>query len=276
MQPKLRFVLAVSLTVAFLALPASAAAATRSTTTTAAGNGAIASATAKCPSGQRATGGGFAAPTPTAAPFIVVYESRKVGQRSWLASGQIFDPGATNLARTVTAFVYCRDGAPSTKSRAASVTAFGPPAFFTADARCSSGKAQAGGFAGPPPNPSVFNHAVADSFRADKKTWRSRMNSQIPGTTFTSYVYCADAKKPAARSGSTTSTTSGTFDTALSGECKRGTKAVAGGFNQSNASPIAERFQLFYESFKSGKRWRVSAQHTSTVGTTLNSIAYCR
>jgi hypothetical protein len=261
---------------ALLAMPASAAAGTKSKTATAAGHFSIASATAKCPSGQRATGGGFSAPPFTAGLFIQVYESRKVGQRSWRASGQIFDGAASDGSRTITAFVYCSDGAPSTKAKSASVTsADASTAFLAADAKCSSGKAQAGGFLGPPPvTVGSTNGAVTDSYRADKKTWRSRMLSFETGLTLTSYVYCADVKKPPARLGSTTSDTSTTLHTALSAECKRGTKPVAGGFNQPNAA-VTGRFAFFYESLKSGKRWRVSARHSFTNSTTLNSIAYC-
>jgi hypothetical protein len=266
--------------VALLAVPASAAAGTKSKSATAAGNFAIASATAKCPSGQRATGGGFTASLPSATAMLV-YESRKVSQRSWRASGQILDPGASGAARTVTAFVYCSEGVQSTQAKSANVTKIGVGTqFVAADAKCSSGKVQAGGFLGPPPNTDGFgfNYTVADSLRADKKTWRSRWRSFVSGVTFTSYVYCADRKKPAARSGSTTSTTDNTFHTALSAECKRGTKPVAGGFSQPNAFlglPDDGLFTDFYESFKSGKRWRTSARHSGTVSTTLNSIAYC-
>jgi hypothetical protein len=261
-----------------IALPASAAAGTKSKIATAAGHQAILTATAKCPSGQRATGGGFATPAiALATPFMQVYESRKVGQRSWRASGQIADPGATAKAFTLTAYVYCRDGAPATKSKSATVTSAGVPplAFFTADAKCSSGKAQAGGFVGPLPNTggSGSNHFVSDSYRVDKKTWRSRMGSQTPGTPFTSYVYCADEKKPAARSGSAPAPNSLGVATALSAECKRGTKPVAGGFSQPASTPSGGFFLLINESLKTGKRWRVSGIKLGTA--TLNSIAYC-
>jgi hypothetical protein len=263
--------------VGLLAVPASATAGTKSSSATAAGDGAIASATAKCRSGQRATGGGFTAsppPAPGFASLILIYESRKVGQRSWRVSGQISDPLAT--VYTVTAFVYCSKNAPSTKSKSASVTSVPGTPFFAADAKCSSGKAQAGGFLGPPPIVGAgATYVVTDSYRADKKTWRSRMFSSNPGITFTSYVYCADEKKPAARSGSATlATGGGALVTALSAECKRGTKPVAGGFSQPNGTSGAN-FQGFYESFKSGKRWRVSAAHAGATSTTLNSIAYC-
>jgi hypothetical protein len=266
--------------VGLLAAPASASAGTKSKSATTAGNLAIASATAKCPTGQRATGGGFTASPPlNSTTFFMVYESRKVGQRSWRASGQISDTGASGAAFTLTAFAYCSKSAPSTKSKSASVASTPVNAFFAADAKCSSGKAQAGGFIGTPPGAAITS-LVTDSFRVDKKTWRSRMQSGgAAGLTFTSYVYCADETKPAARSGSTTSATPGGAPaTALSGECKRGTKPVAGGFSQPNAvtgAPFTGRFQLFYASLKSGKRWLVSAQHYGDQSTTLNSIAYC-
>jgi hypothetical protein len=265
---------------ALLSFPAFAAAGTKSKSATAAGDFAIASATAKCPSGQRATGGGFATSAATMFPFILVYESRKIGQRSWRASGQVFAPFAIGPARTLKAFAYCDDGAPATKSKSASITSTGANALLAADAKCSSGQqAQAGGFLGPPPNRGgggLENHRVADSYRSDKKTWRSRMRTFVAavGVTFTSYVYCADKKKPAARIGSTTVAGDDVLATALSFECKRDTKPAAGGFNQLNAAP-ASNFFHFYESLKSGKGWRASAYHGGTTSTTLNSIAYC-
>jgi hypothetical protein len=264
---------------ALLALPASAIASTKSKSATAAGDFAIASATAKCPSGQRATGGGFKAPAQTGPlPHIRVYESRKVGQRSWRASGQVSDLAATGQAFAVTSFVYCRDGAPVTKSKSASVTSGSGFTFLAADAKCKSGQAQAGGFLGPPPSTSggVASHQVTDSYRIDKRTWRARMRSDdVPGVTFTSFVYCAEEKKPAARLGSMTATTSSVPVTALSAECKRGAKPVAGGFSQPGATTGGSgAFLRFNESFKSGKRWQVSAFHAGTP-TTLNSIAYC-
>jgi hypothetical protein len=288
MRPKLRVPLLV-LAAALLALPASAAAETESKSATAAGHLAIATATAKCPSGQRATGGGFAAPAPTLTNnFIRVYESRKVGQRRWRASGQLYDApyAPTGIAQTVTAFAYCSDSAPSTEAKSASVSpgvggSFG--AFYTADARCSSGKAQAGGFLTTPPiTPSGgTTNRVTDSYRAGNKIWRSRMVLFRPATV-TAYVYCADEQKPAARVGSATSATNNSFVsvTALSAECKGDARPRAGGFSQPTATlgPTTETtgyYRLIYESRKSGKRWRVSAQRNGSTSTTLNSIAYC-
>jgi hypothetical protein len=276
MQPKLRFLVLV-LTAALLALPASAAAGTRSATATAAGHFSVASATAKCPNDQLATGGGFSAPPAAGVgdPGLFVYESRKVGQRSWRASGQIFDSGAPAPPFSVTAYVYCRKGAPSTKSRSASVSlSSNNNVFVAADAKCKgSGRAQAGGFLAPPPF--TGDYVMTDSYRADKKTWRSRVISTDPGGILTSYVYCADQRKPASRLGSISSSASPLFVTALSRECKSSTKPVAGGFSQPDATITpGGSFSRFHESFKSGKRWRVSARHAGST-TTLYSIAYC-
>jgi hypothetical protein len=281
MQPKLRFVLVV-LAAALLALPAGAAAGTKSKSITVAGDGAIGTADAKCPGGQQATGGGFRVPAVSSgSPNLVVYESRKVGQRKWRASGQIFDSGATSIARTITAFAYCSSDGPSTKSKSASVTATATNAFFAVDSKCSSGKAQAGGFRGPPPKAgSSATHFVVESVRSGKKTWHSRMaatGSAGVGVTFTSYVYCADQGNPGARLGNWTSSLSNAPATAISNKCPGNKKPVAGGFSQPNATFVSPSglFGFIYDTTKTGNRWRVSADHIGTTSTTLNSIAYC-
>jgi hypothetical protein len=268
--------------VALLAIPASAAAGTKSKSATAAGDFAIASAKAKCPSGQRATGGGFTAPAFSFSEVLQVYESRKVGQRSWRASGQVLSTGST-APLTLTAYAYCSSTALSTKTKSASVTVPGssPIALSPVDAKCSSGKVQAGGFSGPPPDVGGFisNHAVTDSYRIDKKTWRSRIQSggTPAAVTFTSYAYCSDEKKPAERSGSTTVQPNGALGSALSAECKHGTKPISGGFSQPGATtgPTGGSFTYEYESRRSGKLWRVSARHAGITASALNSIAYC-
>jgi hypothetical protein len=276
MHPRLRAgrFLVLGLTAALLVIPASASAGTKSQSTTLIGNASIATLNPTCPKGQRATGGGFSAPAQAnpSLSTLFVFESRKIGQRSWRVSGQILDPAASGIARTVTAFAYCSPGAPSTQSRSASVVSVSASyAFFTADAKCGSGKARAGGFLAPL---SQSEAPVTDSYRADKKTWRSRMASAMPGDKLTSYVYCADEKKPAARSGSATSATTNTPHSALSAECRRGSKPVAGGFSQPTAAINNGLFQNYYESFKSGKRWRASGMHAGP-GSTFNAIAYC-
>jgi hypothetical protein len=255
------------------ACPASAPAATRSQSLTLTANGQEATLVPTCPKGQRATGGGFLAPPnkPTP-PVVYVNESRKSGQRSWRVSVGQGGSGAL----PVTAYAYCDAEAPKTKEK--SVTVPVPPsAIATAEARCSgAGKTQAGGFSGPPRSSGSFMN-ILDSFRSAKKSWRSRGFAAAGSPTLTSYLYCADAGSPKARSGSTSTSLEAPVS-ALSAPCKRGTHVGAGGFSQPTASFFAlggSFFDVPWESFRSGKRWRHSAQHSGTASTTLNSIAYC-
>jgi hypothetical protein len=254
-------------------MPATASAGTKSQSVTLSGSGSKTTLNPKCSKGQRASGGGFLA-SPPGASYVTVEESRKVGQRTWRVSASMAGSGPLS----VTAFAYCSANAPRTKEKSkTSVIPLTGNHISTLDAACGgAGKAMAGGFS--ILSTSTSYAEMVDSFRADKKTWRIRAVGQIGSPTPTSYVYCADEPKPAARTGSTSASTPGTVHTALSGECKRGTKPVAGGFSQPNASREFAPTGYFFvphQSFRTGKRWQASGQHFGPASTTLNSIAYC-
>jgi hypothetical protein len=277
MQPKLRLPLLI-LAVALLALPASAAASTKSASTTLPGlpPGATGTAKAKCPHGQRATGGGFQAPAYSATAKVVVFESRKVGQRSWQVSGV----ENSSAPATLTVFVYCSDSAPKTKQKSMTLpVAPSGMTFTSAVASCGhAGRAQAGGFLSLLVAPSFPNVAVIiDSFRASGKSWQSRARYDGGAPTLTSYVYCADQKAPKARPGSVTSSTFGELKTALSGKCRHGTRVLAGGVSQPDATLSgAHGYYVFpWEWLRAGKSWQASAYHSGSLSTTLTSIAYC-
>jgi hypothetical protein len=255
---------------ALLALPAGAMAGTKSKSATLSSVGQIASLSPKCPKGQKATGGGFKI-APAGTSEVSIYESRKSGQRRWRVSAQ--EP-AVAAVRTLTAYVYCSADAPKTKESAATVTAPLSLAYVNGDAKCSSGKARAGGFLFPPPATTLLFQS--DSFRLDSKTWRTgARNPGGPTASFTSYVYCASGK-PKARSGSTSVPTDSTPGTAVSAACKSGTKLLAGGFSQPGVNAMVYYFPIS-ESFKTGKSWRVSALHLAAPAgpSTLTSYAYC-
>jgi hypothetical protein len=265
----------------FLAAPASAPAGTKSATTTLpGGTAAPGTATAKCPRHQRATGGGFAAPATdylTAATVAVdVFESRKIGQRSWRVSG--IEQGTSPAA--LSAFVYCSNDASKTKEHSSNVAIAAGNTITAADASCgSSGKAQAGGFLVPTVSPLVNDGPIVDSFRVGGKTWRSRAVRIAGAPTLTSYAYCAKTGAPKARGGSI-SATGDALVTADSNRCKRGTAIAAGGFSQLNATQggaaaTTGRYFFPWESVRVGKRWRTSAIHYGLLSTTLTSIAYC-
>jgi hypothetical protein len=250
--------------------PASASAGTRSASFVLPANGAVGTTTAKCPSGRRATGGGFQT-SPPGFINILVYESRKVGQRSWRVSA--VESGVGSGPTAVTGFVSCSRDAPKTEAGSVTMLVL-PGGISSADADCASGtKAQAGGFLTNVPDFVTSAALLVDSFRSGKRTWRSRAQQVSGSPTITSYVYCADAKKPAARTGSVTSSMGNV--TALSAECKHGTKVASGGFSQSATAP-ADAYRWPYESFRTGRRWQASAQHAPAPNSVaLTSIAYC-
>src|SRR3954453_16152980 len=85
---------------------------TRTAFKTGTGSGAIITAPATCPPNPRATSGGFESAAPSPGSRLWVYKSMKVGNTAWRVSGQI-SPGAAN-GSNLTAYVYCRQGAPTT------------------------------------------------------------------------------------------------------------------------------------------------------------------
>jgi hypothetical protein len=265
-----RFLILASL----LALPAGAAASTRSQTVTLVNSQDRATLQPKCPGRQRATGGGFEALPYDGSNYIWIYESRKVGQRSWRVSA-LKNSAGPQTPLSVTAFVYCakRKRAPRTKaiSKTISVT----PGFPPAVASCGqAGRARAGGFfALVTPN---FNDValLLDSSRLGRKSWQSRANLGPGSPTLTSYVYCAKGRAPRARTGSVTATGEQQQSTAISTGCKRGRRPRAGGFSQPDATD-SDHFQLPLESIRVGKQWQTTAIHSGPGTTTLSSIAYC-
>jgi hypothetical protein len=270
MQPKLRFPLLI-LAAALLALPASATASSKSAIGTTATDFGVASATAKCKKGQRATGGGFSLTPSVSARFLDPIESRKVGQRKWRVSAQLNGSPASVSAKAI---VYCAEDAPHTTAISAGAS-IPSNSLGRATASCgSAGKAQAGGFSLPPG--SSGGRVGLESFRLDKKSWRSSATA-TDGAVLTSFVYCARTGAPRSRSGSATASADRAPATALSAPC--GVKPVAGGFSQPDAFIAGFAFAAFvpYESVRSGKRWRTSGIHDTSppFSTTLNSFAYC-
>jgi hypothetical protein len=262
--------------VGLLAFSGTALASTRSTTITLPGSPPLLpmSATAKCPKHKRATGGGFLTAPFTADPAVFVFESRKVGQRSWRVSAA--ENGSS--AVPITVFVYCSKGAPKTTEKSATIAVPAGPGIFSADASCgSSGKARAGGFLTPLSPPFANSGNMVDSFRLGAKTWRSRFYPQIGTPTLTSYAYCAKEKKPKARIGTAFSPLGPVSSnvTALSAGCTRGTAPVAGGFSAPDTTQAGIGFSLPYESLRAGKSWRVSEHHNDPASHALQAIAYC-
>ena len=209
--------------------------------------GAIATATATCPKTERpdlgpwrAISGGFQMKgvvpvfTTQGRPPLppggsgVVYESRKVGQRSWRVSAQ-----SLSGTFTLKVFLYCQSGVPKTTHASTTVTTPGASQIGPATvARCRSGKTVSGGFSTPPPfTASGAGNTVIGSMPSGKKAWEAEVLSN-QASSLTSYVYCAGRKSVLLHHSGATST-SGTLDLELAYantyDCPRGRFLPGGG-----------------------------------------------
>jgi hypothetical protein len=172
--------------------------------------GAIATATASCPKTARpdlgpwrAISGGFemkgvvagfsTVGTPQLPPTGsgVVYESRRVGQRSWRVSAQSLW-GKFSLK----VFLYCQNGVPKTTHASTTVATPGTSQIGPAAvARCRSGKTVSGGYSTPPPFTATgAANTVISSMPSGKKGWQAEVVSN-QAISLTSYVYCANRKQ---------------------------------------------------------------------------------
>jgi hypothetical protein len=247
--------------ITLLTIPAGASAAQTATSTVVSGG--VGTATAQCPKGSRATGGGFRFPS-FSLSNAAVYENRKVGKRRWRAS--VASNGGPDFA--LTTIVYCSKSASSTKQRQSTVTFFG---FSGALAECDTGeRARAGGFVA---NADVFSSGffINSSIRSNPDEWQATNGVPSPASV-RAIAYCAKGGTPRSRSGSVNTSASGTDLTALSATCPKGTKPGAGGFAQN--SNFAS-FVFVNESFRVGKAWQTSGFKPNGNPTTLTSVAYC-
>jgi hypothetical protein len=246
-------------------------------TASASGNGSIASATATCPPGTRAAGGGFDAPS-SATGIPLVYESVKDGQRSWRASAQYLDLGQPTTM-TLTTYVYCRDHYPVTWTNGTTrptdgQTQVGP----TATAGCPSGElALAGGFTMPPPLHSpMVTSLYFDSLRYGASDWSTRVVTGPAGpSSFTSEAYCAKhGIAPAEVTASSAPNGSDFTASTSTATCPAGLSPAAGGFAQPDSDITS--FLFLTESRRVGSGWRASALHSGNdPAVRLVSAAYC-
>jgi hypothetical protein len=254
--------------------------------------GAIATATATCPKAERpdqrprrAISGGFQMKgvvpvfTTQGNPRLppsgsgVVYESRKVGQRSWRVSAQ-------SLWGTFTlkVFVYCQSEVPKTTHASTTVATPGTSQIGPATAaRCRSGKAVAGGFSTPPPFTATgAANTVIGSLPSGKTGWEAQVLSS-QASSLTSYVYCAKRKRVLLRH-STTPAASDVlvYANIYDASCPVGTFTGGGGFSEEGLT--TSRYLIPVESHKlSGwASWHANALIVgSGVPVTLSAHAVC-
>lgn len=226
-------------------------------------------ATATCPPGKKAFGGGFSA-TPSDQSLIFPDESHRGAPNTWIAGGSYFgfNPGSPPLG--ITSIVHCR----KLKKTPAEVTISVPviaqtnttPA--TAIARCQGKKQKliSGGFLyTPPANGNVAQALVYENEPVGKDWHASVQNSgSSPARTLTGYAYCAKGlpKAPKISSGTTAFTVPAALDqiSASSAACPPKTQLSGGGFvSPFPATAPATARPLYFESQAVSGVWRASA-----------------
>jgi hypothetical protein len=241
------------------------------------GDGSTASATATCPAGTKAAGGGFDASSYSDVVGLV-YESVKVHQHAWRASVQLLDPGDPSTL-TLTTYAYCRAHFPATKSTARTVPTSGEVQIGpTASASCPHGEvALAGGFHMPPPlvAPTVTD-LFFDSMRSGSSGWDARVVTGPAGpSSVTSEAYCSKAVPlPVEADGASAPNGLDSVESTATANCPAGLTPASGGFAQPDSAVVS--FFFVHSSRRVGDSWQVSGLHTgSEPAVALRSAAYC-
>ena len=251
-------------------------AATAVATATGSGPGTVLSATANCPRGSRAVGGGFEAPS-SGQVAAVIFESARARQRGWRASAQLLDLGGSG-GLTLTALAYCEPDAPKAKRRRSTAATGGQPQVGpTVGASCRRGEAAlAGGFRMPPPLVSSAAKAlVFDSHRTGDHAWATRVATGAAGPSrVTTEVYCVRGLDPGPERTATSPLNAESFElsTALA-SCAPAAERT-GGF----AQPLSGlgSFLFITESRRGDGGWRVTGLHSGTSpSVAVSALAYC-
>ncbi len=259
---------------------------TRSATVATTTDGQLVSATATCPKGRKAAGGGFTAEAAidtgvSATDFIVVYESRRSGPRSWVVSGGRQDTGNPGPRLDMTALVNCRPKPFKIWEVSASTGIAGlNAATGSATAPCPAGKqAAAGGFSVTPPSLSgPLNFVlIYESFASAGAKWTSSgFNSGGATKKLTSYSYCKGPPTPHLRSATSAIPPGAVLppSAAVTPTCQGKVKAAGGGFQ---APPNSVTAPVITESQRVGHTWRAAAINLSpTLSGSITSFGYCR
>jgi hypothetical protein len=150
------------------------------------------SATATCPAGKQAVGGGFTAPL-SFASALVVHDSYRSAANAWTVAGQ-----EANGEGAVTAHVYCRNASRQILATVAAANFSSSGEVKTLTASCPGGtRLISGGFQStvPPAEDAVVFPEVNQATSAT--TWTvTGVENQDGAITLSAYAYCM-AKIPA-------------------------------------------------------------------------------
>jgi hypothetical protein len=270
---------------------------TRSATASGSGDQNVVTATARCPKSKRdelsyaAVGGGFQESVPNLNSEGFVFQSQMVGHAGWKASTQIRNfSRSSNDPVSITSYVYCALGAlkPVTSSTTSSTGgALGTTPSPLPEAGCGGRHPTllGGGFSFS--LPVNFQDYIVDSYRSlepgsGPDAWTTRLFGSTPVGQLTTEAYCSADKSVARKQkialktsdSGAPSFTPQTVDAACKDPKSRPTM---GGFLVNGVRLTSALF--VYESYRLGKKWRVSGSYQHTASDTgpivLGSLSYC-
>lgn len=227
-------------------------------------------ALATCPKGTKLISGGFAGEQ-DGDSAVFTYAANRRGGKQQGASAVNF--GAQ--AGTLTSFAYCQKKAKLSVRSAQTVIPAGSPtaALGTATATCPKGStAVSGGFAGP--RETDVDIRPYESRRTGKRAWTvSAYSFGSAGGTLTAQVGCQKQAGKLKTASAETSVASEPATGTATATCKKGLRAISGGFLASTQDTDINP----YASFKQGGRgWIVSGLNGGPQPGTLTAYAYCR
>jgi hypothetical protein len=170
---------------------------TKSAASTTVPNGGLKSLAARCPKGGEAISGGFKAPG-EGANQVQVFESRRVGKRTWRVKGS----GTSGSESRLNAFAYCAKDELGLRAKVASTSTTQDSVKLSEKARCKKGQQAVSGGFGTKVDRNAGGHPEQylepfRSRRVHKRVWKAAAGAFTSGPTVTwdVYVYCMEKDK---------------------------------------------------------------------------------
>lgn len=269
-------------------------------------------ATATCPKGKIAVGGGFSSerfpPSGALSDLNIIYESRRTSERSWNVLAVREDASSSGPALTVTASVYCRTPKLKPKGSAKAVAAktkqkkkkkklvitqasATSPALGamnsvqTATAACPGNqKVLSGGFSSAPPPELGGSNSIPVIWQSYANAPHSWITSATQGGavvphTVTSYAYCARKANTTSVSGTAqlAGAAAGNFPSgsATTGPCPKARRLVGGGFNHPQVALPGGPVFYITESRATASRWTAGAVNALPPPIQLAAVGGC-
>jgi hypothetical protein len=234
--------------------------------------GSIASVTATCPPGTNLVSGGFEAREALGDPSsALIFQSKRIGTRSWTASA--IEGTIIGAPGTLTVSAYCDPKAPLAK-QVSEDAHLGSFEVNTATASCPKGKtATAGGFFVADTSDFMQFGQIVSSFRSGKRSWSATgANEEAADTHVTSLAYCTGGVgKTKSETGSGASFDTGSSASDRSPKCPKSPGVRSGGFK---TDPVNSPEYTVFQSRRQGRTWVTGGRQIDN-GSTIHALAYC-